>query len=67
MLGDEERSRQLDASQGAIVTADWKWVGLPSPTPPAGTSEVIEGPGWVLSISDPSLGTEIVRSSRPPD
>lgn len=57
---------QLRASEGAVVTPNWKWVGLPSPTPPAENAAVLDGPGWLLTISDPAVVAELSWGTDPP-
>jgi hypothetical protein len=56
----------LRASEGAIVTTDWKWVGLPDPTPPADDARVLKGPGWQLTLSDSNMTTDIIFGPTPP-
>jgi len=56
----------LKASKGAVVTTDWKWVGLPDPIPAAANADVFKGPGWSLTIIDRNMATHISCAPTPP-
>ncbi|MBO0812837.1 MAG: hypothetical protein J2P23_12430 [Microlunatus sp.] len=57
---------QLKADEGAIVTPDWKWIGLPSPNPRDNDAGSLDGPGWMLTIADPAQAAGITWGPRPP-
>lgn len=57
---------RLTARDGAIVTADWRWIGLPAAERPSADAEVLTGPGWTLSVADPDLRADITWGPTPP-
>ncbi|MBA8794752.1 hypothetical protein FHX74_002371 [Friedmanniella endophytica] len=42
----------VDAHEGALVTGDWAWVGLPCPVRPLQDSRTLDGPGWTLAWTE---------------
>jgi len=57
-LSIESAEYHVMAAEGAVVTRDWKWVGLPSPAScPDPSAATLHGPGWAMTI----------RSSTPVD
>lgn len=65
-LSIQTEGLQLKVTEGAIVTQDWKWIGLPSPNAPDADARVLRGPGWTLSITDPALAAGIAFAGTPP-
>lgn len=44
---------RLVAEDGAVVTQDWAWIGLPAPEAYDGCALVVRGPGWRLESTRP--------------
>lgn len=57
---------RLDAADGAVVTANWNWVGLPAPESYDKTATIIHGPGWRLESSSPVADHGAALAPTPP-
>jgi hypothetical protein len=56
----------LLVENGAIVTPDWSWIGLPAPEPYDGSALSAGGPGWRLESTTPLRDHGVIRGTRPP-
>ncbi|GAB3917027.1 hypothetical protein GCM10027613_16620 [Microlunatus endophyticus] len=58
---------RLIVEDGAIVTANWSWIGLPAPESYDGSALTVTGPGWRMESMSPVHEHGVVLSSEAPE